>query len=127
MKKDATVKLTKDNEGLRIDGQLISVEVKNGIVVINNYSTGGGHSCHPNISATGSVKGIKAQGYWGKDDKTVKAGSFIYNKSIIHCSDNLDRLAHYIQETGYKLPTEFFNSEEILRWQGVTITIPKEY
>ena len=38
---------------------------------------------HPSIHYTGSVKGMKEQGYWGKHDKCVRCGSYIYNLSIV--------------------------------------------
>lgn len=58
---------------------------KNGIAWIEDHSTGLGVSVHPNIAASGSVSGMKALGYWGKDDRTVKSHGFIYN---------IDRLAY---------------------------------
>ena len=58
---------------------------KSGIAWIYDRSTGLGVSVHPNIAASGSVSGMKALGYWGKDDRTVKSHGFIYN---------IDRLAY---------------------------------
>lgn len=52
---------------------------KSGIAWIEDGSTGLGHSCHANIDATGSVRGMKALGYWGKEDRTVRSHGFIYN------------------------------------------------
>ena len=94
-----TIRQTEEG-GLRIDGELVSVKVKNGICCIANHSTGGGHSCHPNIASTGSVKGMKKMGYWGKTDSCVRANGFIYNKSVIHCSDTLDYIALAIEYSG---------------------------
>lgn len=37
---------------------------------------------HPSIHYTGSVWGMKKLGYWGKHDRCVRCGSFIYNLSI---------------------------------------------
>jgi len=37
---------------------------------------------HPSIDASGSVRGMKKLGYWGKDDVCVRCGSYIYNLSI---------------------------------------------
>lgn len=54
---------------------------KTGIAVIRDGSTGLGHSCHPNIDKSGSVRGMKKLGYWDKEAKTVRAGSYIYNIS----------------------------------------------
>ena len=50
-----------------------------GIAWIEDGSSGMGISIHPNIDASGSVKGMKQQGYWGKKDRTVKSHGFIYN------------------------------------------------
>lgn len=52
---------------------------KNGIAWIKDGATGLGYSCHANIDATGSVRGMKKLGYWGKNDRTVKSHGFIYN------------------------------------------------
>lgn len=52
---------------------------KNGIAWIKDGSTGLGHSCHANIDVTGSVRGMKVLGYWGKEDRTVRSHGFIYN------------------------------------------------
>ena len=46
--------------------------VKKGDPVTNN---------HPSIHYTGSVKGMKKLGYWGKKDKCVRQGQYIYNLS----------------------------------------------
>lgn len=37
---------------------------------------------HPSIHYTGSVRGMKKLGYWGKNDICVRCGSYIYNLSI---------------------------------------------
>lgn len=37
---------------------------------------------HPSIHYTGSVRGMKKLGYWGKNDRCVRCGQFIYNLSI---------------------------------------------
>ena len=37
---------------------------------------------HPCIHYTGSVKGMKKLGYWGKHDKCVRCGQYIYNLDI---------------------------------------------
>lgn len=39
-------------------------------------------SRHPSIHYTGSVKGMKKLGLWGKDDICVRCGQWIYNLSI---------------------------------------------
>lgn len=37
---------------------------------------------HPSVHCTGSVRGMKKQGYWGKNDKCVRCGQYIYNLSM---------------------------------------------
>lgn len=37
---------------------------------------------HPSIHYTGSVRGMKKLGYWGKNDVCVRCGQWIYNLSI---------------------------------------------
>ena len=37
---------------------------------------------HPSIHHTGSVRGMKKLGFWGKNDKCVRCGQDIYNLSI---------------------------------------------
>ena len=59
---------------------------KSGIAWIEDGTSGTGHSCHPNISASGSVRGMKAKGYWYRNDRTVRSHGFIYNidRCVIH-------------------------------------------
>ena len=66
---------------------------KTGIAWIEDHSAGIGHSAHPNISVTGSIRGMKALGYWQKDDRVVRSHGFYYN--IDHCviSTEYDRIA----------------------------------
>jgi hypothetical protein len=64
-----------------------------GIAVVEDTSTGSGHSAHPNISATGSVRGMKARGFWGKHDRCVRSGSWVYNVSRCLITDKYDRIA----------------------------------
>ena len=37
---------------------------------------------HPSIHYTGSVRGMKKLGFWGKHDVCVRCGQYIYNLSI---------------------------------------------
>ena len=37
---------------------------------------------HPSIHHTGSVRGMKKLRYWGKHDRCVRCGQYIYNMSI---------------------------------------------
>lgn len=61
------------------------------VIVINGdyYS----HDCHPSIHKSGSIHGMKAKGYWGKDDVIVRAGDWLYNTSRFCCHDEFDRIA----------------------------------
>jgi len=68
-------------------------DVKTGIAWIENGKVGLGHSAHPNIHSSGSVKGMKNKGYWNKDDKTVRSHGFIYNISKLVVTDELDKVA----------------------------------
>jgi hypothetical protein len=110
--KQITIDISKDKEGLRINGDLVKVKIKNGIVSIENYSTGCGHSCHPNIDVTGSVSGMKNKGYWGKKDEIVRANGFFYNKSVIHCSDPLDEVAYAMEYHGFNIPQRVIKEAE---------------
>lgn len=38
---------------------------------------------HPSIHYTGSVRGMKKLGYWGKHDLCVRSGQYIYNLSML--------------------------------------------
>lgn len=58
---------------------------RNGIAWIEDHSTGLGVSVHPNISASGSVAGMKSLGYWGKLDRTIRSHGFIYNIDRFAC------------------------------------------
>lgn len=37
---------------------------------------------HPSIHKTGSVRGMKKCGYWGKNDIIIRYGDYWYNFSI---------------------------------------------
>lgn len=37
---------------------------------------------HPSIHITGSVRGMKRAGFWGKNDHCVRNRDYIYNLSI---------------------------------------------
>ena len=57
-----------------------------GIAIIKDGNTGNIVSVHPNISSTGSVRGMKQLGYWDKNARTVKCGSYIYNIDSFCCN-----------------------------------------
>lgn len=64
----------------------------NGIAWIEDGDTGCGYSCHSNIDASGSVKGMKKLGYWEKDARTVRSHGFIYNIDTLVISSEYDKL-----------------------------------
>lgn len=64
-----------------------------GIAWVEDGTTGNGHSCHPNIGASGSVRGMKQRGYWGKNDRTVRCHGFIHNIDRLVVTDELDEIA----------------------------------
>lgn len=66
---------------------------KTGIAWVEDGTTGSGHSCHPNISSSGSVRGMKDRGYWGKHDRTVRSHGWIYNIDHVSVSGELDEIA----------------------------------
>ena len=68
------------------------IDDNTGIAWIEDGSTGNGHSVHPNIDITGSVKGMKKLGYWKKHDKIVRSHGFQYNVSVLSVSDDLDKI-----------------------------------
>jgi hypothetical protein len=68
-------------------------ETTNGIAWVEDGSTGIGHSCHPNIDASGSVSGMKNLGYWDKNDVVLKSHGFKYNVSRFTVGDQLDEIA----------------------------------
>lgn len=65
-----------------------------GIAWIEDGSTGCGHSCHPNIDISGSVRGMKNLGYWDRKDRIVRSHGFQYNidKFVIDTKEELDVL-----------------------------------
>lgn len=66
---------------------------KTGIAWVEDGTTGTGHSCHPNIHATGSVRGMKQRGHWGKHDRTVRSHGWIYNIDHSIVTGDLDAIA----------------------------------
>jgi hypothetical protein len=88
--------------GGRTSKQLIEVirehvklyrDPKTGIAWVEDGTTGMGHSSHPNISATGSITGMRKRGYWGKNDRVVRSHGFLYNIDLSVISGELDRIA----------------------------------
>lgn len=67
---------------------------KTGIAWIEDGTTGCAVSVHANIDASGSVRGMKDRGYWGKKDRTVRSNGYIYNIDRFVCDpgDELERI-----------------------------------
>lgn len=61
---------------------------KSGIAWIEDGNTGCGVSAHPNISSSGSVRGMKDLGYWRKSDRVVRSHGFAYNIDILAVDKN---------------------------------------
>jgi hypothetical protein len=70
-------------------------DTRNGIAWVEDGRSGTGHSCHPNIDRTGSVRLKKARGDWDKKDRVVESHGFKYNIDVCLVSENdpLDALA----------------------------------
>lgn len=66
-------------------GVLLYRDERNGIAWAEDHRTGAGISVHPNIDRTGSVAGMRARGYWRREDRTAESHGWIYN---------IDRLAY---------------------------------
>jgi len=56
-------------------------DAKTGIAWINDGKTGCEESLHPSIDKSGSIKGMKKKGYWGKNDKIITCNNGHYNIS----------------------------------------------
>ena len=61
---------------------------KNGIAWIEDGRTGLVIGVHSNINVSGSVRGMKDRGYWGKNDRMVKSHGWIYNIDTFICNGN---------------------------------------
>jgi hypothetical protein len=68
------------------------LDPKTGLAWIEDYHTGLGHSCHPSIDRTGSVRGMKAKGYWRQADRVVESHGFKYNIDLCYARSEYDRL-----------------------------------
>jgi len=73
--------------------QVLKRDTRTGIAWVENGSTGMGHSAHPNIHYTGSIRGMKARGAWGKKDRCVRSHGWIYNIDRCVTGDELDEIA----------------------------------
>jgi len=68
-------------------------DTKSGIAWVTNGRTGGCHSAHPNIDASGSARGMKNLGYWKYNALVKRSHGTIYNVSVCSIHDELDEIA----------------------------------
>jgi hypothetical protein len=66
---------------------------RTGIAWVQDGRTGSGHSAHPNIDTTGSVRGMKKLGYWNQKDRIRKTHGYQYNIDKFVASHELDKIA----------------------------------
>ena len=64
-----------------------------GIAFVQDASSGCRYSCHSNIDITGSIRGMKSNGYWGKKDRCIKSNGYIYNIDTMIKSDTFEMIA----------------------------------
>lgn len=64
-----------------------------GIAWVEDGTSGNGHSAHANIHGTGSVQGMKRQGYWEAKARVERTNGYIYNIDTLVISDKLDQIA----------------------------------
>lgn len=70
-------------------------DTSTGIAWVEDGTSGQGHSAHPNIDITGSVKGMKQLGYWHPNDRVVESHGFHYNITKIVLDSEFDRIAQH--------------------------------
>jgi len=70
------------------DGATLMRDDRTGIAAIHNGRDGINYTLHPSIDKTGSVRGMKKLGYWGKDDRVVRTGSYQYNIDHVVSTEN---------------------------------------
>lgn len=68
-------------------------DVRTGLAWVTDGKTGLSHSAHPNIDVTGSIRGMKGLGYWGKKDRIVRCRGYYHNVSKLAVHDYLDKVA----------------------------------
>lgn len=74
------------------DNVILYRDTNTGIAWVEDGSTGCGHSCHPNINASGSVRGMRRRG-WSKGERVVRSHGFKYNIDRVIVSDEYDEIA----------------------------------
>jgi hypothetical protein len=78
------------------------INPKTGIAWVEDGSTGMIHSAHANIDSTGSIKGMKNLGYWGKKDRCIRSNGWIYNIDTIYARTEYEHIAKEYCQCGGK-------------------------
>lgn len=81
-------------------------DANTGLAWVEDGTTGCGHSCHPNIDVSGSVKGMKKL-HWGRDAVVVRSHGFYHCTSRFSASDGLDYVAALHCQCGGKHVLDF--------------------
>ena len=71
----------------------LCIDDKTGIAWVEDGTTGMSYSCHASIDKTGSIRGMKNMGYWGKKDRTAQAHGFIFNIDTLWINSEYDKIA----------------------------------
>ena len=63
-------------------------DTRTGVAVVRSMRLGCEFSIHPNIDKTGSVLGMKKNGYWGKHDRVARCFGAIFDiDKVFHDGD----------------------------------------
>ncbi len=73
--------------------QALYRDPETGIAWVEDGTCGLGYSCHGNISVTGSVRGMRDRGYWGRKDRVVRSHGWAYNVDTLVITSPLDQKA----------------------------------
>lgn len=79
------------------DAMIGPVELRSGVCQIKDFTSGGAFTCHPSIDKSGSVRGMKSNGYWAKDDQIVEAFGCKHNIDKIRCDSLGDELCLHVE------------------------------
>lgn len=75
---------------------------KTGIAWIEDGGIGLSYSAHPNIHHTGSIRGMKDRGFWGKKDRCVHSHGYIYNIDVSYAGSKFGKIAREHCQCGGK-------------------------
>jgi hypothetical protein len=75
------------------------------LVIVHDGSSGSGHQPYPSIDKTGSVRGMRARGYWGAKDKVIRVLGGCYNVSHQIIDHPLDLLSLRLIQNGMRFDT----------------------